>query len=197
MNCSPICEQANPAFMASPRGRWRRWSANSLAFQTRIFAPWRCISAPSTTRQSAKRRRSRSPSSLRRRPHQRWRRARAPAAVKLEPPPAPGVASARGPRLYEGACAVCHSVGGPPLFGSRPSLALNSNLHSAAPHNLIQVILHGISIPASSDLGYMPAFRDSMTDAQIGELVAYLRWQFAPGKPPWTDVQAAVGQVRG
>ena len=36
-------------------------------------------------------------------------------------------------------------VGGAPLFGSRPSLALNSNLHSAVPDNLIQVILHGIA----------------------------------------------------
>ena len=74
-------------------------------------------------------------------------------------------ASSLGARLYQGACAVCHEVGGPPLFGSRPSLALNSNLHSAMPDNLIQVILHGIADPVSSDLGYMPAFKDSMTDA--------------------------------
>src|SRR5207237_5348532 len=80
-------------------------------------------------------------------------------------------ASAVGARLYEGACAVCHAVGGAPLFGSRPSLALNSNLHSAVPDNLIQVILHGITAPVSSDLGYMPGFKDSMTDDQIAELV--------------------------
>src|SRR6202790_2673227 len=103
-------------------------------------------------------------------------------------------ASAIGARLYEGACAVCHAVGGPPLFGSRPSLALNSNLHSAVPDNLIQVILHGIASPASSDLGYMPAFKDSMTDDQLAELVSYLRQQFAPDKPPWTEVHAAVGR---
>jgi mono/diheme cytochrome c family protein len=47
-------------------------------------------------------------------------------------------ASSVGARLYQGACAVCHEVGGAPLFGSRPSLALNSNLHSAVPDNLIQ-----------------------------------------------------------
>ena len=75
-------------------------------------------------------------------------------------------ASPLGARLYEGACAVCHRVGGAPLFGSRPSLALNSNLHSAVPDNLIQVILHGIASPVSSDLGYMPGFKDSMTDDQ-------------------------------
>jgi nicotinate dehydrogenase subunit B len=105
-------------------------------------------------------------------------------------------ASAVGARLYEGACAVCHQVGGPPLFGSRPSLALNSNLHGAVPDNLIQVILHGIASPVSSDLGYMPGFKDSMTDGQLAELVSYLRQQFAPEKPAWTDVQAAVGRIR-
>jgi nicotinate dehydrogenase subunit B len=105
-------------------------------------------------------------------------------------------ASVSGARLYEGACAVCHAVGGAPLFGSRPSLALNSNLHSAMPDNLIQVILHGIASPVSSDLGYMPGFKDSVTDDQLVELVSYLRRQFAPDKPPWTDVQAAVSKVR-
>ena len=105
-------------------------------------------------------------------------------------------ASALGARLYQGACAVCHSIGGAPLFGSRPSLALNSNLHSAVPDNLIQVILHGIASPVSSDLGYMPAFKDSMTDDQIVELVSYLRQQFAPKKPPWTAVHATVSRAR-
>jgi nicotinate dehydrogenase subunit B len=105
-------------------------------------------------------------------------------------------ASSAGARIYQGACAVCHEVGGAPLFGSRPSLALNSNLHSAVPDNLVRVILHGISSPVSGDLGYMPAFKDSMTDDQIAELVSYLRRQFAPGKPPWTDVEAAVGRAR-
>ena len=54
-------------------------------------------------------------------------------------------AASPGARLYQGACAVCHEVGGPALFGSRPSLSLNSNLHSDVPDNLIQVILHGIA----------------------------------------------------
>jgi nicotinate dehydrogenase subunit B len=105
-------------------------------------------------------------------------------------------ASSPGARLYDGACAVCHKVGGAPLFGSRPSLALNSNLHSAAPDNLIQVILHGISAPASSDLGYMPGFKDSFNDRQIAELVSWLRRQFAPDKPAWTDLNATIGRLR-
>jgi nicotinate dehydrogenase subunit B len=117
-------------------------------------------------------------------------------AAKLETSTATQTASSPGARLYEGACAVCHKVGGAPLFGSRPSLALNSNLHSAAPDNLIQVILHGIAAPVSSDLGYMPGFRDSFNDRQVAELVSWLRRQFAPDKPPWTAVDAAIGRAR-
>ncbi|HMM89016.1 molybdopterin cofactor-binding domain-containing protein [Bradyrhizobium sp.] len=105
-------------------------------------------------------------------------------------------ASSVGARIYQGACAVCHEVGGAPLFGSRPSLALNSNLHSTAPDNLIQVVLHGIARPAVTDLGYMPAFRDSLADGQVAELVGYLRQQFAPDKPAWKDIPAAVSRIR-
>ena len=98
----------------------------------------------------------------------------------------------------EAACAVCHQVGGAPLFGSRPSLALNSNVHGAVPDNLIQVILHRIASPVSSDLGYMPGFKDSLSTDQVTELVSYLRQQFAPGKPPWVDVQRpSAGPCKG
>jgi nicotinate dehydrogenase subunit B len=117
-------------------------------------------------------------------------------ATQLETSTKTTIAPSAGARIYQGACAVCHEVGGAPLFGSRPSLALNSNLHSTMPDNLIQVILHGIAAPASSELGYMPGFKDSLSDGQMAELVAYLRGQFAPGKPPWPDLEAAIGRIR-
>ncbi|WP_245286961.1 molybdopterin cofactor-binding domain-containing protein [Bradyrhizobium sp. Tv2a-2] len=117
-------------------------------------------------------------------------------ATRLERETRVTLAASAGARLYQGACAVCHEVAGLPLFGSRPSLALNSNLHSAIPDNLIQVILHGIAKPAFGDLGYMPAFKDSMSDAQVAELVSFLRQQFAPDKPEWGDLAGAVGRVR-
>lgn len=121
----------------------------------------------------------------------------APAlAARLESATQVTVASSTGARLYQGACAVCHEVGGLPLFGSRPSLALNSNLHSTTSDNLVQVILHGITEPASSDLGYMPAFKNSMSDAQVEELVTFLRGQFAPDKPAWTGVRETIARVR-
>jgi nicotinate dehydrogenase subunit B len=107
------------------------------------------------------------------------------------------VASSLGARLFDGACAACHHTGsGPQLFGAHPSLALNTNLHSAAPDNLIRVILDGIGSPARPELGTMPAYRDSFNDAQVTELVSYLRQQFAGGKPAWQDVEATVARIR-
>lgn len=117
-------------------------------------------------------------------------------ATKLESATQVTVTASTGARIYQGACAVCHEVGGLPLFGSRPSLALNSNLHSATSDNLVRVILHGIAEPASSDLGYMPAFKNSMSDAQVEELVSFLRKQFAPDKPAWTDVKETIARAR-
>lgn len=117
-------------------------------------------------------------------------------ASRLEASTRVTVASSAGARLYQGACAVCHEVGGLPLFGARPSLALNSNLHSETSDNLVQIILHGIAEPVSSDLGYMPAFKNSMSDAQVEELVTFLRKQFAPDRPAWNDVRETVTRLR-
>ncbi|MEA3084190.1 MAG: nicotinate dehydrogenase subunit [Paraburkholderia sp.] len=108
-----------------------------------------------------------------------------------------GTATGLGARLFDGACAACHHTGsGPQLFGAHPSLALNTNLHSTTPDNLIRVILEGIGSPARPELGTMPAYRDSFNDAQVAELVTYLRQQFAGGKPAWQDVTASVARIR-
>ena len=40
------------------------------------------------------------------------------------------------------------------------------------------------------DIGFMPAFRDALDDAQIAELAGYMRQRFAPDKPPWRDLPA-------
>ena len=117
-------------------------------------------------------------------------------AARLESTTLSITAASQGARIYQGACAVCHEVGGPALFGSRPSLSLNSNVHSDIPDNLIQVILHGIAAPVSPDLGYMPAFRDSLSDRQLAELVGYIRRQFAPGKPAWNGIDAAISRLK-
>jgi nicotinate dehydrogenase subunit B len=102
----------------------------------------------------------------------------------------------KGAALFNGACAVCHAVSAPPLYGVKASMALNSSVHSATPDNLIQVILHGIQAPADPALGYMPGFAQSLSDAQVAELVNFVRGQFAPDKAAWSGVEARVGALR-
>ncbi|WP_298213347.1 molybdopterin cofactor-binding domain-containing protein [Acidovorax sp.] len=121
--------------------------------------------------------------------------ARATAAVAqaaaLAPPPGPAQ------RLFNGACAACHHDGdGPRLLGVNIPLALNSNLHSDRPDNLLQVIVHGIREPAARDIGFMPAFGHALSDAQITELAGYMRQRYAPGRPVWNDVPEALARVR-
>ncbi len=102
-----------------------------------------------------------------------------------------------GERTFQGACASCHEPGqGPTLFGVKPSLAVNTSLHSDRPDNLVQVILHGIEDPAHVELGHMPAYRDSLTDGQIEDLAVYMRRRFAPERPAWADIAATVKALR-
>ena len=102
-----------------------------------------------------------------------------------------------GARLFEGACGACHqSEAGALAFGVKTSLALNTNVHSDRPDNLIHVILNGISEPGYADFGAMPGFRSSMNDEQIAALVNYMRSSFATGKPVWPNVRDTVARLR-
>lgn len=108
-----------------------------------------------------------------------------------------GLAGA-GQRLFNGACSACHHDGdGPTLLGVNRPLALSSKLHSERPDNLIRIVLDGVREPASRDIGFMPAFRHSLNERQIVELVAYMRRRFAPGKPAWPQLDATVTRLRG
>ena len=82
------------------------------------------------------------------------------------------------------------------MQGLNQPLALNANLHSARPDNLIRTVLDGIWQPAFVEIGHMPAFRHALDDAQIADLAAYLRQRFAPDQPPWPDLPAAVARSR-
>ncbi len=102
-----------------------------------------------------------------------------------------------GYRLYEGACASCHSdastVKGS-QFGVRPQLVLNTNLYSDSPNNAALVILNGIQTPATEHTGTMPAFRYNLSDAQIATLLNTMREQY--GLQPWADLQNQVATLR-
>ncbi|MFP5472473.1 MAG: c-type cytochrome, partial [Gammaproteobacteria bacterium] len=92
---------------------------------------------------------------------------------------------------------ACHHDGdGPPLLGANVPLALNRQLTSTRPDNLIRTILDGVRTPPTRDIGFMPAFRDALDDAQVAELAGYMRARFAPQAPAWADLPAQVARVR-
>lgn len=100
-------------------------------------------------------------------------------------------------RMFDSACAACHHDGdGPTLLGVNRPLALNGNLTSDRPDNLLRTILDGVRAPATKDIGFMPAFRDALDDAQIAELAGYMRARFAPQAGPWKDLAKDVARVR-
>ena len=91
-------------------------------------------------------------------------------------------------RQFAGSCGACHHEGdGPQLLGVNQSLALNANLHSDSPANVVNVILHGVQQPASRDIGFMPGFEHSLSKTQIVALVQWMRQRYAPGKPVWSE----------
>ena len=100
-------------------------------------------------------------------------------------------------RLFEQGCAACHHDGdGPRLLGVNVPLALNSNLHSDRPDNLLRAILDGVRAPPALAVGFMPAFRDAFDDRQLAELAAWMRARFAPQRPPWSELEATVARIR-
>ena len=102
-----------------------------------------------------------------------------------------------GERLFQGACSSCHHTGdGPKLLGLNIPLALATSMHADTPNNLIRTIFDGVRSPAHTDIGFMAGFRDHFNNAQMTDLVAYLRERFAPGRSAWSDVPETVNALR-
>ncbi|WP_422103135.1 c-type cytochrome [Vreelandella sp.] len=102
-----------------------------------------------------------------------------------------------GERLFEGACAACHTDTELPSF-SRAStqLALNTNLHSDHPDNVIQSILGGVHADHVPGIGSMPGFAESFSNTQVADLATYLRARFASDKAPWQQLEQRIADLR-
>ncbi len=109
----------------------------------------------------------------------------------------PGLLPGPAQRLFDSACGACHHDGdGAPVLGLNQPLALNANLHSSRPDNLLRTVVQGLQRPAFPAIGHMPAFGQALDDRQLVELAGWMRQRFAPQQPPWADLPAAVARVR-
>jgi nicotinate dehydrogenase subunit B len=93
-------------------------------------------------------------------------------------------------RLYEGACAVCHTPGSA-LLNRGPALGLSSKLSAANPTNFLRLLLEG----GGHAWGSMPGFAASLDDRQIAGLARYLRSRFAPQQPQWENVEQTLNTI--
>ena len=97
-----------------------------------------------------------------------------------------------GAQAYRGACAPCH--GAARELAGALRLSNSTALLLGTPANLIRIVREGIK-PAESENGpWMPAFGAAFTDAQLADLVVYLRERFSD-QPPWKDVAGELKRV--
>jgi len=99
-----------------------------------------------------------------------------------------------GAALYQAACAGCHDSSRPLPFGG-VDLARSTGPSAADPRNVINTVLYGLPVADAEPGPIMPSFADVLTDAQLANLIAYVRSQFG-NKPPWTDIAKAVRDAR-
>jgi mono/diheme cytochrome c family protein len=108
----------------------------------------------------------------------------------------PSADSGNGPgrAIYASACATCHESGRPLPYGGLP-LGLSTALNGPNAYNIINVTLYGLSAAPGEGSPMMPAFHGSLTNAQIADLLHYLRRRFTD-KPAWTDLDKDIADAR-
>jgi len=117
------------------------------------------------------------------------------SAPTIDQPVRAAQAFAAGGVLFAGACAGCHGPGAPMMAQDRPSLGLASDLRDDDPTSAIQAVLRGIEPPVADRGPKMPAFADSLTDAQVAQVLAYARSRYTT-RPPWPHLEKTVRTAR-
>ena len=96
--------------------------------------------------------------------------------------------------LYAGICATCHETGGHVPF-TVTSLGQHTSIYAPDPRNVIHVVLEGVRPPEGTVGAVMPAFADTLSDAQIADIAAYLRARFSRGGE-WQNIEAEIARLR-
>ncbi|MGQ0547213.1 MAG: cytochrome c [Betaproteobacteria bacterium] len=115
------------------------------------------------------------------------------AALALPPRGRMSGSDDHGAQIYAGSCADCHDRGRAEEGGALP-LALAIGPALPTPANLIRITRDGI-VPETHEHGlWMPAYAGALTDAQLADLMIYLR--SITGLPAWRDVAGEVRKAR-
>jgi mono/diheme cytochrome c family protein len=99
-----------------------------------------------------------------------------------------------GAAIYVAACAGCHENGRALPYGG-VNLALSTVISGPDPRNAANIVLSGVRPVEGERSPIMPGFADGMSDAQIADLLNYLRAKFS-NQPAWADVIKTVEDAR-
>ncbi len=100
-----------------------------------------------------------------------------------------------GATLFAGGCAGCHGAGAPMTAQGRPKLSLATPVTADDPRDAIQVVLQGLHPEPGRPGPAMPALGDAYTNAQVADLIGYIRARYSD-KPEWTNLESAVARAR-
>lgn len=92
-----------------------------------------------------------------------------------------------GAGIYLDRCTGCHMNDGRGQAGTFPALKGNTSVQATEPDTLIEVVLDGARLPATkgrpSALA-MPGFRQELDDAEVAQLLDYIRNSWGNRAPP-------------
>jgi mono/diheme cytochrome c family protein len=98
--------------------------------------------------------------------------------------------SSDGGRIYVTNCSSCHQLDGRGVPGAFPALAGNRAV-TGDPSRAIAAVKFGLRgpRPASGAGGEMPAWNGLLSDAEIADVVTYIRFAWRNGASPVTQAQ--------
>lgn len=111
-----------------------------------------------------------------------------------------GYDAAKGQALFTANCAACHQATGEGLPGAFPPLKGNAAVNDADPTTHIHVVLHGLQGGNVGGVTYsspMPPFADTLSDADIADIISYERSSWGNHGVPVTAQQVAAERAKG
>jgi mono/diheme cytochrome c family protein len=105
----------------------------------------------------------------------------APATMTASAAWAPGPQDQKGElgrRIFEGACASCHSWNGTGRETDYAALAGSQAVNDPQGVNLVQVLLTGTDLKTRHGTGYMPSFGAAYTDEELAAVANYVIGHF-------------------
>ncbi len=108
--------------------------------------------------------------------------------------PAIAASNPAGEKVYTANCSACHGANGTGTSGVFPPLAGNAMV-TGAPDKVIAAVKNGLTgtttVSGKTYNGAMPAWKGKLSDAQIADVITYIRSSWGNAAGAVTEAQVA------